>query len=277
MRVYNVSTSSSSISSRGKPAQAPIPSRSTSTTMAGWACAATATGSIRRSKGNNPPDPARSGESDFLTSEGKTAATGNHTRPNWVDLSGRIGDGPGGVALLDHPEQLPLSPARPAPSQQALLLLRPDGPRLLRDHAWPALRLALSLRRPRRPSRRQHPRAPLARLRRAARKCGSSPNPEPPGARPDARRRPCPSTLAPDRIEIEAICTGRSRIRAGRVVCCRWYRPSPDASGTHGLRHTMRKANSETWAGMSTQRPRECRKPSSSSQLVDERSVNLLG
>ena len=55
-------------------------------------------------KGNNPPDPARSGRSDFLTSEGKDRATGNHTRPSWVDLSGRIGDRPGGVALLDHPD-----------------------------------------------------------------------------------------------------------------------------------------------------------------------------
>src|SRR5205823_4985689 len=32
-------------------------------------------------KGNDPPDPARSGRSDFLTSEGKTRKDGNHTRP----------------------------------------------------------------------------------------------------------------------------------------------------------------------------------------------------
>jgi hypothetical protein len=55
-------------------------------------------------KGNDPPDPSRSGASDFLTSEGKNRATGNHTRPTWVDLSGALGDQPGGVALFDHPE-----------------------------------------------------------------------------------------------------------------------------------------------------------------------------
>jgi hypothetical protein len=54
-------------------------------------------------KGDNPPDPARSGRSDFLTGEGKDRGTGNHTRPTWVDLSGRTGAGSGGVALLDHP------------------------------------------------------------------------------------------------------------------------------------------------------------------------------
>jgi hypothetical protein len=62
-------------------------------------------------KGNNPPDPAKSGQSDFLTSEGKDRGNGNHTRPNWVDLSGRIGevdgdddrDRSGGIVLLDHP------------------------------------------------------------------------------------------------------------------------------------------------------------------------------
>jgi hypothetical protein len=54
-------------------------------------------------KGNSPPDPARSGGSDFLTSEGKNRATGNHTRPRWVDLSGGISGEAAGVALLDHP------------------------------------------------------------------------------------------------------------------------------------------------------------------------------
>jgi hypothetical protein len=55
-------------------------------------------------KGNNPPDPARSGKSDFLTSEGKNRATGNHTRPTWVDLAGLVDGQPAGVALLDHPD-----------------------------------------------------------------------------------------------------------------------------------------------------------------------------
>src|SRR5262249_36116319 len=47
---------------------------------------------------------SRSGESDFLTSDGKNRATGNHTRPTWVDLAGALGDRSGGVALFDHPE-----------------------------------------------------------------------------------------------------------------------------------------------------------------------------
>jgi hypothetical protein len=57
-----------------------------------------------QSKGGKP-DPARSGHSDFLTSEGKNRLTGNHTRPKWIDLSGEVGPAhaPCGVALLDHP------------------------------------------------------------------------------------------------------------------------------------------------------------------------------
>ncbi len=56
-------------------------------------------------KGDNPPDPARSGASNFLTSEGKDRSNGNHTRPTWCDLSGRIGgESFGGIALLDHPQ-----------------------------------------------------------------------------------------------------------------------------------------------------------------------------
>ena len=55
-------------------------------------------------KGNEPPDPSRSGESDFLTSEGKHRGDGNHTRPLWVDLSGRIEGKLAGVAVLDHPD-----------------------------------------------------------------------------------------------------------------------------------------------------------------------------
>lgn len=41
---------------------------------------------------------------DFLTSEGKTKADGNHTRPNWVVLHGPLEGGPAGVAILDHPD-----------------------------------------------------------------------------------------------------------------------------------------------------------------------------
>ena len=54
-------------------------------------------------KGENPPDPARSGHSDFLTSEGKRRADGNHTRPRWVDLSGEVDGRLAGVTILDHP------------------------------------------------------------------------------------------------------------------------------------------------------------------------------
>jgi hypothetical protein len=54
-------------------------------------------------KGNDPPDPARSGRSDFLTSDGKHRGDGNHTRPRWVDLSGAVDGRIGGVTVLDHP------------------------------------------------------------------------------------------------------------------------------------------------------------------------------
>ena len=54
-------------------------------------------------KGNDAPDPSRSGRSDFLTSEGKGRRDGNHTRPRWVDLGGLVGGRAGGVAILDHP------------------------------------------------------------------------------------------------------------------------------------------------------------------------------
>jgi hypothetical protein len=54
-------------------------------------------------EGNAPPDPARSGRSDFLTSEGKHRADGNHTRPRWVDFSGEVDGRVGGLAVLDHP------------------------------------------------------------------------------------------------------------------------------------------------------------------------------
>lgn len=54
-------------------------------------------------KGNARPDPARSGRSEFLTSEGKHRRDGNHTRPRWVDLSGAVDGAECGVAVLDHP------------------------------------------------------------------------------------------------------------------------------------------------------------------------------
>ena len=54
-------------------------------------------------KGDDLPDPARSGESEFLTSEGKHRADGNHTRPQWVDLSGKVEGAFAGVTVLDDP------------------------------------------------------------------------------------------------------------------------------------------------------------------------------
>ena len=56
-----------------------------------------------KADGENLPDPSRNNQSDFLTSEGKTRANGNHTRPRWVDLSGKLGGQFAGVTILDHP------------------------------------------------------------------------------------------------------------------------------------------------------------------------------
>jgi len=46
--------------------------------------------------------PAKSG-ADFLTSEGKTRADGNHTRPRWCDIHGPLDGRWGGVCILAHP------------------------------------------------------------------------------------------------------------------------------------------------------------------------------
>jgi hypothetical protein len=54
-------------------------------------------------RGENAPDPSRSGRSKFLTSDGKDRSSGNHTRPRWVDLSGQVEGEFAGVAILDHP------------------------------------------------------------------------------------------------------------------------------------------------------------------------------
>jgi len=54
-------------------------------------------------QGNDAPDPAKCGRSDFLTSEGKHRGSGNHTRPRWVDLSGEVDGKFAGVAILDNP------------------------------------------------------------------------------------------------------------------------------------------------------------------------------
>lgn len=46
----------------------------------------------------------RQKEHDFLTSEGKTRADGNHSRPNWVCAFGLVGGQPCAVAVLCHPD-----------------------------------------------------------------------------------------------------------------------------------------------------------------------------
>lgn len=43
-------------------------------------------------------------QGDFLTSEGKTRDDGNHTRPNWVDLWGKLDGQPSGITSFCHPE-----------------------------------------------------------------------------------------------------------------------------------------------------------------------------
>jgi hypothetical protein len=44
------------------------------------------------------------GSSDFLTSEGKTRADGNHTRPDWVTLHGRFDGRTYGVTMFSDPD-----------------------------------------------------------------------------------------------------------------------------------------------------------------------------
>lgn len=42
-------------------------------------------------------------QGDFLTSQGKTRTDGNHTRPDWVDLWGKLDGTPSGIASFCHP------------------------------------------------------------------------------------------------------------------------------------------------------------------------------
>jgi len=49
------------------------------------------------------PDPARRGEFEFTTSEGKNRLAGNHTRPEWVSLSGKIDGQPATLTVMGHP------------------------------------------------------------------------------------------------------------------------------------------------------------------------------
>ena len=57
-------------------------------------------------------------ESDFLTSEGKSRADGNHSRPHWTDAYGLVDGQPCGVAVLQHSSNTRFpSPARLHPSK----------------------------------------------------------------------------------------------------------------------------------------------------------------
>jgi hypothetical protein len=59
------------------------------------------------------------GKCEFLTSEGKTLADGNHTRARWCEISGRCGDHQSGITVFCHPDNfcfpqpLRLHPSKP--------------------------------------------------------------------------------------------------------------------------------------------------------------------
>tara|TARA_R110002096_G_scaffold4501_6_gene21068 strand:- start:6019 stop:7011 length:993 start_codon:yes stop_codon:yes gene_type:complete len=66
-----------------------------------------------------PPIESDSLARDFLTSEGKSWFDGNHTRPRWVDMFGRIDGKFSGIAVLSHPsnfrfpQSVRLHPSKP--------------------------------------------------------------------------------------------------------------------------------------------------------------------
>lgn len=61
---------------------------------------------------------AADAESDFLTSEGKGRSDGNHSRPKWVDLYGKLDGRFSGIAVLGHPENFRFpQPVRLHPSK----------------------------------------------------------------------------------------------------------------------------------------------------------------
>jgi hypothetical protein len=57
--------------------------------------------------------------SDFLTAEGKTRKDGNHTRPNWVEMHGKLAGAACGVTIFGHPsnfrspQPVRLNPSKP--------------------------------------------------------------------------------------------------------------------------------------------------------------------
>lgn len=78
----------------------------------------------------------------FLTSEGKDRLTGNHTRPNWCDLSGPVGGRTAGLTFFTHPgnfrfpEPLRIHPTMPymvySPSQLGDWEIVPGKPHVSR-------------------------------------------------------------------------------------------------------------------------------------------------
>ncbi len=76
--------------------------------------------------------------SDFLTSEGKTRADGNHSRPPWTDAYGLVDGQPCGVAVLQHssnirfPAPVRLHPEKPyfvyTPVVLGEMIIEPDQP-----------------------------------------------------------------------------------------------------------------------------------------------------
>ena len=93
-----------------------------------------------KAKGEDPPDPSRSGESNFLTSEGKHRTDGNHTRPRWLDLSGKLEGAFAGLTVLDSPrnfrfpQPVRLHPNKPyfsfAPAVEGGFTIAPGKPYL---------------------------------------------------------------------------------------------------------------------------------------------------
>ncbi|MFT5465295.1 MAG: hypothetical protein ACI8UO_000383 [Verrucomicrobiales bacterium] len=85
------------------------------------------------------PETATAG---FLTNEGKTRADGNHSRPKWVDIFGRIDGKPSGVAILAHPsnfrfpQHVRLHPSKPyfcfSPMVEESFQIKPDAPHVSR-------------------------------------------------------------------------------------------------------------------------------------------------
>ncbi len=75
------------------------------------------------SGGENESSTADSG---FLTSEGKTRADGNHTRPAWVTMFGPVDSAPCGVTVVSHPHNYRFpQPVRLHPSKPYFVFTPP--------------------------------------------------------------------------------------------------------------------------------------------------------